>query len=134
MHKAIRTQSDDLSDEYSANTAIEFDQTVDMARQEFAAEADINTMMKKFMPLQNTRVSEWGQEIDYDMDLQTALAAIDAAKRAHAQMTPELRAKYPTWQALLNGLNSGQFKIDLNEKPEPEIIPEPAPLAHIPTT
>lgn len=115
---AERAQGDDRQDEYSAAAAISFDGVEDMARQEFRDEADINIILKKFGATAPQRPLVFG-EADYDMDLQTAMLAIDAAKDIHLHLGPALQEKYPTWQDVLNGVATGQLRIDLrNEEPK----------------
>lgn len=128
MHPAIRTKNDGLGDIYSLETGVDFSEG-DVARQEFKADVDINVQLARFGVFAPQRVSQWGQEIDYGVDLQTALEAVAAAKRAHNQLSAELRAKYGTWQSLLNALESGEFKMDVN--PPKSVPPEgaPAPVA-----
>lgn len=128
MPASLRSQADDLFDIYSLEHSLDcaIEGNVDVARQELKDETDINLMLKKFGVFAPSRsVAQWGIEIDYNMDLQQALEAVTAAKRAWGQMTPELKAAYPTWQSLLNGLDSGEFKLDLNEPPPP---PPPPPI------
>lgn len=127
MHKAIRSQADDLQNEYSASTASDPTDWDDVARQEFKVEADVNEMLKRFGVVSNQRPIESG-EIDYTIDLQQAIAAVTEAKAVWQRMPAEIKADFPTWQALLNAANTGDLKLRFEEKPVlPEVPREPPP-------
>lgn len=83
-------------------------------RQEFKKEVDVNQLMKNFGVTVQTEKPQY-QSIDYDLDLQTALGAVAQARRAHSQLPADLRAKYPTWQSLLDAIEAGTY-----ETPEQE--------------
>lgn len=91
--------------------------TETLVRQEFLADTQIENILRNhnidptLRPIQN-------MEVDYTMDLQQALAAIDQAKRANFQVPDELRGKYPDWRAVLNGAESGQYQVDLSNLAE----------------
>lgn len=123
MHKAIRSQADDLQLTYSQMTAIDTTGWEDVARQEFKIEADVNEMLKRFGVISNQRPIQSG-EIDYTIDLQQALEAVREAKRVWERMPAAVKADFPTWQSLLNGANSGELALSL--EPEPEPPPPPA--------
>lgn len=113
MHRPIRKQTDDLFEEYSASTVINCTAEEDKTRQEFAAETNINLTLARFgVGAQPQRQTTFG-EVDYGLDLQQAFASVDAARRVHAKIPDSMREKYPTWQALLNGMASGQLARDL---------------------
>lgn len=115
MHPAIRTQADDLGQEYSMDTALDFSESIDMARQEFKNDADINVLLGRFGVNTPQRQTTYG-EVDFGMDLQQAIGAIDAARRMHRKLPLSLRERYPTWQSVLNGLNDGTLRLDLEEE------------------
>lgn len=124
--RAIRKQGDDLGDTYSALTSIT-EMGQDMARQEFKNEADVNVILSRFGAFAPQRFVEYGRAVDYGLDLQTALEAVAAARRAHGQLDQELRDKFPTWQSLLNALDSGEFKLEANKPPAAEPVVETLP-------
>lgn len=131
MRSAVKQQRDDeLFELWSDESALVFPVEEDRARQEFGKDADINVMLKRFgiSGFAPRGVAQWGQEIDYDLDLQQALDGVAAAQAAHRKMSAELRERFPTWQSLLNALVSGEFKLELNKEPEPE-VEEPVPEA-----
>lgn len=109
-----RHQADEQQDFYNAVTALD-DFPEDLARQEFRDEADINRILLRHgVGLTNNRPLVYG-ETDFDLNLQDAYAAVDAARAAHGRLDPQLREKYPTWDAMLTGLASGRFAADMAE-------------------
>lgn len=89
-----------------------------LTRQEFKADADINNILQRFGVM--GKIPVWGTTIDYNIDLQSALNAVEQAKIAWKTMPLEVRKKYPTWQILLNEIESGKLKIhklDPDEQP-----------------
>lgn len=119
MHKAIRVQSDDLFDEYSQLASAEleerFEGAEDLTRQEAKDSTDINVMMAKFNVFQPQRQLQFG-DVDYGLDLQSALNGIEQVKEAYAFMPAEIRREFRTWQSFLSALESGLIVI----KPESE--------------
>lgn len=137
MHPAIRTQADAGAgnDVESNAAAIDFTGTEDMARQEFKLEADINVLLQRFGVQTPQRRVTFG-EVDFGLDLQQALSAVDQATTAHRNLPQALRAEFPTWQSVLNALVTGALKIRLaehkaanpgeNPPKEPPIVTPPA--------
>lgn len=124
MHRAIRTQADDLGDEYSELTSVDFTDSRDMARQEFKADADINLLLARYGVGTPQRLPVFG-EVDFTLDLQKAFEAIGEAKLMHARLPENLRAKYRDWASLLNALDSGALQLDLTPVGEkPETVPD----------
>lgn len=111
--RAIRTQVDGLNEEYSLDTALDCSILPDLARQEFKEETDVNTVLARYGVGGMKRQPEYS-ELDYDMDLQQSLMAIREAERAIEKLPPELAEKYSTWERLLAGAYSGNFKTDLD--------------------
>lgn len=110
---AIRTQIDELNEEYSWETATDCSSLPDMARQEFKDEADVNKVLARYGVDGLQRPVEYSA-VDYDVDLQQSIQAIRDAERAIAKLPPELQAKYNTWERLMGGAYSGDFKRDLD--------------------
>lgn len=132
MRGPVRRQTDDEDfAEWSRMTAVTFPVDEDRTRQEFANEADINVMMRKFgvNAFASRGVPKWGHEVDYDVDLQQALNGIEEARRIHeriqGKLEPELQDRFPTWESLYTGLVDGSFKAALDEVRKP---PEPPPV------
>lgn len=113
MKPAIRTQIDDLAEEYSQATAIDCSNLPDKTRQEFKDETDVNQILARFGVNTPMRQPIYGA-VDYDMDLQQSLAAIKTAQQTADNLPKQLRDKYYHWEMLLEGMRSGQFKTDLD--------------------
>lgn len=109
--KAERTQIDGKQDAYSAATALDTSDLPDLTRQEFREEADVNHLLARYgiggLP---QRTPRWGEEIDFDMDLQSAYISTQGAMRAWAHLPADLKTEFPTWQDLLNGYVSGKYQ------------------------
>lgn len=118
-----RSQPDGLQLVYSQATALDMSESKDLARQEFRDEADINIILKKF-GVTSHGITPRFQEVDYDADLQSALGAIAEARRVHADIDPELRKKYPTWQSLLNAMATGELTM---KDPAAPVVSDPPP-------
>lgn len=110
MPVAQRTQADDMQKAYSELTQIDCSDEIDRTHQEFKKEADINDLMTRFGVGQ--RQPQFG-DMDFSLDLQSALAAVREAKDVHARMPDSIRKLYPTWRSLLNAANTGDLKKDL---------------------
>lgn len=119
MHPAIRTQHDKKQLKISRANAVPKDPDAKLlTRQEFKADADINNILQRFGVM--GKIPVWGTTIDYNIDLQGALNAVAEAKQAWRSMPPELKKRYPTWNILLNEIESGNLKIqqtDPDDKP-----------------
>lgn len=124
MHPAIRTQIDTMQDAWSNETAIHFEGTVDRARPEFKDDADINVILGRFGAHAPQKQMVFGNEVDYNLDLQQALTAIEDAKTAHRDLPTNLKERYPTWQSLLNALDSGNLTMHNEEPPTPTEAPK----------
>lgn len=112
--KAVRTQHDGKGKEYSDRGARIFDPEEDKTRQEFKDDADLNILLRRFGLETLVRTDGKFTEVDYNMDLQQAFAAIAAAKHVLPNVPPELRGKYKSWQDVLNATESGEYKQDLD--------------------
>lgn len=110
---AVRTQADGRQEEFSDLAATDVG-TDSYTRQEFKDEADLNILLARFGVNTPIRTGgQYGQEIDYNLDLQQAFAAIEAARRANLAVPPELQTKYPTWREVLNAAETGEYAHDL---------------------
>lgn len=114
---AERQQDDNQQELYSRAT--DFDVTKygkegeSLTRQEMKDDADVNLMLSRYGVTGTGRQPVFG-EVDFNLDLQTAMHAIRDAQDAYARVPAELKAKYPTWQALLNALDSGTLVLDMS--------------------
>lgn len=55
--------------------------------------------------------------VDYTIDLQQAVEATRAAKRAFNQLPPELRKDIHNWNELLQGIDNGNIKVNFGDAP-----------------
>ena len=110
----VRSQADTLGDDISLQTGYDTG-SESLTRQEFKDEADLNILLGRFGVNQQVRQDPRFMEVDYDLDLQTAIAAVESARRANYNVPEELRTKYPDWRAVLDGAESGQYQKDLQE-------------------
>lgn len=124
MNRALRTQADGAQDEYSDKASIDFADAIDTARQEFKDDADVNKLLAKFGVNAPQRQVTFG-EVDYTLDLQDAFDAIKQAKAAYNRLPDEIKKDYPSWQTLLNGINTGLIHIKNEEPPAEPAAPTP---------
>lgn len=128
MHPAVRSQTDSNQQYYSELSALTWPRDAKpITRQEFKDEADINKLFKRFGAALFTQPNSFS-EVDWTIDLQQALTAIDEAKHAWRNLPENLRAKYTDWRQLLNALENGRLTIH-PEEPTPPKPPESAPPA-----
>lgn len=111
--RPIRTQLDDRQREHALAAAIDFTGTDSLVRPEFADDADINKLLRRYGIDQQLRPVIYGKEQDDSIDLQMAFAAIKAAEEI--QVPEELRAKYNHWSKVLNAAESGEYQYDLEQ-------------------
>lgn len=90
----------------------------DMARQEFAAEADINHMLNKFGITPERGAPTYG-EWDDNLDLQQALTSVAEARTAYQELPDELKGKFHSMEELLTAVNNGTLVIKDGEVPVP---------------
>lgn len=106
MAGRLRYQGDGLNDEVSEATAKDCSHPI-IVRPEFAPEADIKNILKKYgaLPIRSTQPRF--TETDYDADLTTALSRIERANKAFHALPTREREKYGSaaglWQAYIEG-------------------------------
>lgn len=113
MKPAIRTQIDDLAELVSIETGTDCSNLPDLTRQEFKDETDVNKTIARFGGNTPLRQPTYGT-MDYDIDLQQSLTAINKAQAACKKLPEPLRTKYYHWELLLEGMRNGQLKEDLD--------------------
>lgn len=125
MQPAIRTQveTDKDRERWGQYAALDFSEEIDLARQEFREDADINTILRKFGLNSLTRPPAYGIA-DFTIDLQTAMHAISDAEQAHRRLPEHIRSRYRTWREFLNAVAAGQIKQEDLKPPKPEPEPE----------
>lgn len=120
---AIRSQADNLQDEMSQLTGLDCTEDRDLARQEFAQEADVNYLLKQYGVNAPMKQPIYGQEVNYDLELAHAYEAIDDARRFFDAAPDELKTQFPTWQSMVNGMANGTYTqalLDLEKKQKAE--------------
>lgn len=108
----LRTQADNRGDELSKATRTICTNEA-QARQEFRAECDIRTILKRFGVPVSTKAAEYGVQDDR-ITLQSALNALHEAQGLMQAVPEELRYKYPTWRHVLQATESGDYQKDLD--------------------
>ncbi len=130
MFPPIRSQSDLDQDEYSRDTGVDFDPSEDMARQEGAAESDINVLMERF-GVQSFQRPVVFQDVDYDLDLMQVYQADREMRDAWERLPAELQGAYRGWPELFTAVEAGEvtFRPDDRSQPPdgvPAVPPAPA--------
>ena len=90
----------------------------DVARQEFAKEADINHMLSRFGVVPERGSPTYG-EWDDTLDLQQAIASVAEAREAFADLPKEIRSKFNNMEELIQAYNNGSFVIKQGDEPAP---------------
>lgn len=119
MQGPVRSQTDGKQDDYSANAAIEFHDK-HLTRQEHEPEQNINTILDKFGVNAFARMPDKTPiftETDYGHDLQDAYQNLQQIRTAHSNLPDDIRKDYPTWQALLIGIEKGDV-VFTDEQPK----------------
>lgn len=102
----------------SIKTGTYFDKAIpanrDMARQDQAADADINNILRRFGATAEQRQLAFGV-FDDSIDLQTAMNSTAEAKAAYLRLAPELRDNFPTFASFLTGMETGHVATKLEE-------------------
>lgn len=94
----------------------EMEENKDMARQEFAKEADINYMLNKFGITPERGAPTYG-EWDDTIDLQQALTSVAEAKAAYKELPTALTEKFGSMEEMLTAYNNGSLTIKDGEAP-----------------
>lgn len=108
---------------------IECDQDEDPVRHELAAEADINTLMRRYLDPRDAyaRAPLYG-DVDMDVDMTQMLEDVRQVRRAWHELDPNLRRLYPSWVQLFQAAERGDIAlIEGKIKRKEEIPPPPAP-------
>lgn len=110
MIGATRSRSNPKQDEASRECVVYMNPKDDRTRQEFKKESDANNLLQRFgaSSLIGLRQPMY-LEIDYDLDLQGAKAAVREAKEAFNRLPADLKRKYPTWPHVMNAIQRGEI-------------------------
>lgn len=119
----VRAVESDSPDQISFLTGIAIDGAEDQARQEFRADTDVETILKRhggaaLRPAEP--LSGYGQVVDYDTDLAAALTMVQDAKRAYDGAPADIRKRFPTYGAFVQAVQSGLVAVrEAEEAPMP---------------
>lgn len=120
--KRYRSQGDEDFNDRSLMGAVMCNAKEDRCRQEEVADTDINKILRHFGLGAPMRPGAQFGEVDYDLDLQTALEAISEAKRAYRLLPDQLRREYPNVISLLAAMERGEVAFT-------QVDPDAAPPA-----
>lgn len=100
----------------------------DMARQEFAKEADINYMLSRFNITPPRGAPTYG-EWDDTIDLQQALTSVAEARSAYKELPEELKNKFKNMEELITAYTNGSLiikdgDVPVEPKTETELLQE----------
>lgn len=132
MRPALRTQADNLQDFYSLEAAQLLDEEPhgeDRTRQELKIDTDVNDMLRRFGVNVPQKTPVFGKEVNFDLDLQQALGAIDQAKEAYKTMPNDLQRRYPTWQRFLNAIERGDLTLHQTDPEQQNVPPQQVSLS-----
>lgn len=112
-----------------------FDGSKDLCRHEDAASVDLSRLVAQFgggtVPLSSSLVSRSpvSSVVDYDMDLMSAIQAVDALRSSFLALDPAVQQGFPSWQAIADGLRDGLL-VEVDGKPvlasSVKKVPEPS--------
>lgn len=88
----------------------------DMARQEYAQEADITYMLSRFGIVPKKGSPTYG-EWDDSIDLQTALESVREAREGYKSLPEDMRAKFTSMEEMLRAIDNGSLVIKDGEVP-----------------
>lgn len=91
----------------------------EITRQEFAKDADVNVLLRRFGAVPPMRGDPRFVEVDFSTDLLSAYGAVERARAAYAELPARIRDLYPNWQAVVEALHSGQLGV--GPVPSPEV-------------
>lgn len=111
-----RTQSDNLGDKVSADTGLACPPDEDNTRQEFAEEADINVLLRKYGVVPPQRPATFGT-MDFDLDLQLAYEAVREADAAIAMLPVYVLEQLGGLEAAREAFYAGRITPDAFKEP-----------------
>lgn len=106
-----------MQDYYSQLSGLDCSDLPDLARQEMKDETDVNRILERYGVNAPQRPMVYG-EIDYDLDLQSAKAALHDAQRAYTRLPEKIKDQYGSWQELLTAIQAGTFTMPDQETPK----------------
>lgn len=101
-------------DQISFLTGIDIDPSEDQARQEFRADTDVDTILARhggaaLRPAQP--LAGFGQVVDYDTDLGTALRMVAEAKAAYEAAPADIRKRFKSYGAFVEAVQDGRVAV-----------------------
>lgn len=115
MHPSQRTQSDQRGDAVSLESGISFPPDEDIARQEFADEADINKLLMRFGV--QSRPLVFG-EFNQDLDLLTAFELVAQAEEALGKLPREVIERHGGIAGTLAAIANNVFAMEPPSAPD----------------
>lgn len=106
----------DASDGADLETEHNITENKDMARQEFAKEADINYMLSRFGVVPARGAPTYG-EWDDSVNLQSALDSTREAREAYKRVPEEIRKRFTSMEQLLSAVENGSLVIKDEQAP-----------------
>lgn len=97
------------------------DPAEDQTRQEFAAEVDTQTILRRYGAFPSPPAAAFGSEVDYSMGLQEALEAQRSARAEYMRAPGDLRLKYRTYEQFVRAVERGE--IGVREVKEEPVVP-----------
>lgn len=92
--RSVRSQADDLQPHYSKLAMISCPPEEDVTRQEFRDDSDISSILRRYGVLPQGRGEPRFGEVDTDLDLTSAYAAMADAREAYADLPAEVREAF----------------------------------------
>jgi len=117
--RSVRSQgdSDKVRAGWSDDSALVCPVGEDRTRQEFADDADVNVILRRFSAGGfESRPVSYGMQ-DFGLDLQSVLASAEIASAAWLKVPEAARARYGGWQELLAAIERGEAALTPAEVP-----------------
>lgn len=110
MRITQRDQFDGRGDEISAMTAKSFVGAVDVTRQEFLRETDVNYILQRY-GLPGAQNPRFGEQFA-DVDLQRAIQLQEELAEAYQRLPERLRRDYGSWGSIIAAADRGELSAD----------------------
>lgn len=114
QEEAVLSVESGLEDQISFLTGLSIDPKEDMARQEFRADTDVDTILARhggaaLRPAQP--LAGFGRVVDYDTDLASALRMVAEAKAAYDQAPADIRKRFKSYGAFVEAVQDGRVAV-----------------------
>lgn len=106
MRPSVRTIGDNRQREFSDLTAVR-PGGPSLARPEFLADADINSLLRRYGAVAPQRAVESG-DVNTDVDLTTAFDMLRDAREAYAGADARVLERYPTFGSFVEAVEAGE--------------------------